>query len=68
MKFGILGGGYGLYGYLPALCELGFELHLLNRYKKIVYNRFELERYSNSLIYHDNEISLLNNINNLRLV
>ena len=65
MKFGILGGGFGLYGYLPALCELDFELHLLDRYKKSVYQRIELHKYASRLIYHDNEFSLIKNVNNL---
>lgn len=44
-KFGILGGGFGIYGYLPAVHELGFEILLLSRYKETVVRRVELREY-----------------------
>jgi hypothetical protein len=42
MKVGILGSGFGLYGYMPAFVGLGMEVFTLNRYKQKLESRPEL--------------------------
>ena len=42
MKTAILGGGFGLYGYLPALIECGADVVLPLRHKERVLERPEL--------------------------
>lgn len=42
MKVGILGSGFGLYGYMPAFLGLGMEVLTLNRYKRKIESRTEL--------------------------
>jgi predicted dehydrogenase len=43
--FTILGSGFGLYGYLPALVESGVEVALPLRYRPTLEKRSELTRY-----------------------
>jgi predicted dehydrogenase len=46
-RIGILGSGFGLYGYLPAIIEAGgTKIFLPNRYKKRFSARTELEKYA----------------------
>lgn len=46
-KFVILGGGFGLYGYLPAVLNIfGGRILLPSRYKKRFDSRIELKSYS----------------------
>jgi len=42
MKVGILGSGFGLYGYMPAFFGLGMEVSTLQRYKQKLDSRPEL--------------------------
>ncbi len=42
MKVGVLGGGFGLYGYMPAFLGLGMEVFTLSRYKQELEGRLEL--------------------------
>lgn len=43
---GILGSGYGLYGYLPAICQVFNEkIYLLNKAENILLSRPELTKY-----------------------
>ncbi|WJR80450.1 hypothetical protein [Bradyrhizobium sp. NP1] len=42
MRVTILGGGFGLYGYLPAVLGLGADVVLAERYRSIVARRVEL--------------------------
>jgi hypothetical protein len=42
MKVGILGGGFGLYGYMPAFVDLGMDVFTLSRYKQELESRPEL--------------------------
>lgn len=51
MITGILGGGFGLYGYLPALVELGDEILLPSRYKEKFDLRPELIWYKDSITF-----------------
>jgi hypothetical protein len=46
-RIGILGSGFGLYGYLPALIESGVKkIFLPNRYKETFFARSELQEYA----------------------
>jgi predicted dehydrogenase len=44
-RFTILGSGFGLYGYLPALLELGHRVALPIRYQSVVGGRQELSQF-----------------------
>lgn len=41
----ILGGGFGLYGYMPAAIANGYEVTTLERYKDFLLSREELRNY-----------------------
>lgn len=54
MKFVILGSGFGLYGYLPALAEEGISICLPENYKDKFIGRRELQRYEGNISwFHD---------------
>ena len=44
-KVGILGGGFGLYGYLPAFANLRFEIFTLSKYENFINKRPDLAKY-----------------------
>ena len=44
-KVGILGGGFGLYGYLPAFANLDFEIFTLEKYERFIRKRADLTKY-----------------------
>lgn len=58
-KFGILGGGFGIYGYLPAVHKLGFEILLLDRYEKKLIERAELRDFLPSIRFCESEEVLI---------
>ena len=62
MSIGILGGGFGLYGYLAAACELDWRVHTLTKYKEILKSRTELSSHLNSLTFHETENELLTSV------
>jgi len=59
LKISILGGGFGIYGYLPAACSLGWEVATLCRYKKTIQDRPELSNYYQSVQFVKSEAELL---------
>ena len=59
MKISILGGGFGIYGYLPAACSLGWEVATLARYSDAVRDRPELSSYYKSIQFIESEGHLL---------
>ena len=65
MKVGILGGGFGLYGYMPACLGLGWKVHTLRRYHDIIVNRPELQSYVSQIDFHDHEESLTSTVDTL---
>ena len=65
MKVGILGGGFGLYGYMPACLGLGWKVHTLRRYHDIIVNRPELQSYVSQIDFHDHEESLTSTVDAL---
>jgi predicted dehydrogenase len=44
-RFTILGSGFGLYGYLPALLDLGHRVALPTRYRSVIGARSELSQF-----------------------
>lgn len=58
-RFGILGGGFGLYGYLPAVQSLGFKPLLPLRYRELVLRRSEIEHLNSSIEYYEDETELI---------
>ncbi|MBR1130046.1 hypothetical protein [Bradyrhizobium iriomotense] len=49
--FTILGSGFGMYGYLPALIECGMKVALPERYRAVVGGRSELVQYESEVIW-----------------
>lgn len=49
--FTILGSGFGMYGYLPALVECGIKVALPERYRAVVSGRNELTQYVPDVIW-----------------
>jgi predicted dehydrogenase len=63
---GVLGSGFGLYGYLPALNSLGYKIHVLEKYRLgPILNRPELQNITPDLNFHSEEDSLLESIDYL---
>lgn len=63
---GILGGGFGLYGYLPATATLLKEpVLLLNKYKPIIGSRQELLNFKDQIIWLESEEELLQTADSL---
>ncbi len=61
MKVGILGSGFGLYGYLPALI-LGGKVQVLLpvRYKKKMFERSDVSRFTHQVRWLNDEEAVLN--------
>jgi hypothetical protein len=59
LKVAILGGGFGLYGYLPAAVSLGWEVTTLTKYSSKIYERIELSQFSNQIEFVDSEAELI---------
>jgi predicted dehydrogenase len=55
----IFGHGFGLYGHLPALAELGHDIYLPLRYRPAFDERAELETYRSTVHFIDDEATLL---------
>ena len=49
--FTILGSGFGMYGYLPALIECGMKVALPERYRSVIGGRTELVQYMPEVIW-----------------
>jgi hypothetical protein len=59
LNISILGSGFGIYGYLPAACSLGWKVTTLTRYKEKICKRDELSPYLPSITFVDSEFELL---------
>jgi predicted dehydrogenase len=55
----ILGSGFGLYGHLPALVELGHRVNVPARYRQAFESRPELGSYASSVHFEMKESELL---------
>jgi hypothetical protein len=58
----IIGSGFGLYGYLPAISDVCKKIYLNQRYKKNFSNRTELKKYSNKIIWYFSQNKIISNI------
>ena len=65
MKIAILGGGFGLYGYLPAAISIQSEVHLLYKYRVKLQSRKELCDLISKIVFHKDEKSLLQSVETL---
>ena len=59
MRFAILGSGFGLYGYLPALAGLGHSVVLPRRYHDVFYARRELLGFAEQIEWEPDETAAL---------
>lgn len=50
-KLLILGGGFGLYGYLPAALKANWDISTLERYRTSLYGRKELDNFANQISF-----------------
>lgn len=65
MSVGILGGGFGLYGYLPAAVLNGNAVVTLDRYKTEILNRPELKSYLTEIEFVEHEKFLVKIVDSL---
>lgn len=57
----IIGGGFGLYGYLPALIQFPtVDILLPSRYRNVLLARDDIRQYDERIFWHQDEINLLN--------
>jgi predicted dehydrogenase len=63
-EFGILGSGFGMYGYLPALLNSGHEVTTLSEYKAKLELRPELAKFIDQVTF-TSEQEILDNCENL---
>jgi hypothetical protein len=63
----IIGKGFGVYGYLPALIELNKKVLVLNEYKNLLLKREELRKYIEVINFCKNEEELFERSNNVVL-
>lgn len=61
MSWGIIGGGFGLYGYLPALAEEPScgQITTLERYRSFIRSRNDIAKYEGRVKFVKNESELL---------
>ncbi len=59
MKIGILGSGFGIYGYLPAVCKNFYSPIVLEKNRNKIDLRPELIQYKNRITYAECEKSLI---------
>jgi len=57
---GILGGGFGLYGYMPAALQSNYTTLVLSKYKEFIASHSILKDYLHQLKFIDSECELIN--------
>ncbi len=62
MKIGIFGGGFGLYGYVPASLENGWEVHTLEKYRSLIDSRPEIRKMLPRLVFHQDENQVIQQV------
>ena len=67
-KVGILGGGFGLYGYLPAFANLDFNIFTLSKYQKFIESREDLKKYYKNINFLTSEDEIYDEVNLLCFV
>ena len=65
MKIGILGSGFGLYGYLPAVCKNLWTPIILEKKRAVIESRPELIQYRKKILYVIDREELVENSNAL---
>jgi hypothetical protein len=65
MKIGIIGSGFGIYGYLPAVCNNSLTPIILEKNRDKIEERPELSKYNKRIIYVLNEKKLFENSSSL---
>ena len=60
-KVGILGSGFGLYGYLPCFLNNKYKVYTLLRYKKKILLRKDLRKYEKKINFVSDTNKLLVN-------
>mgnify|MGYP001212670852 FL=1 len=66
-KVGILGGGFGLYGYLPAFANLQFEIFTLSKYENFIKKRPDLSKYIDKVNFLNEEKELIKNVDYINI-
>ena len=65
-RFAILGSGFGLYGYMPALIAVGRgPVFTLERYRNVVRSRTELRKYEQRLVFVNQRDDLIAHCNRM---
>ena len=64
---GILGGGFGLYGYLPAFANLQFEIFTLSKYENFVKKRPDLFQYIDKVNFLNEEKDLIKKVDYINI-
>ena len=59
MNVALIGGGFGLYGYLPALVENGHNVITKEKYRSEIYSRTELGDYLDHVSFKGSEKEIL---------
>lgn len=59
MKIGILGSGFGLYGYLPALLHIGETVVMPARYRERLLERDDVRRHVGDVVWEEDESAVL---------
>lgn len=63
MNFLILGSGFGLYGYLPAILKNPKnKLYLSSKYKKFFNSRKDIRRFRNNIFWYKKVFKVLNKV------
>ncbi len=65
MNFLIIGSGFGLYGYLPAISNYSKKIYLNIEYKKFFSKRKELTKYTNKIIWYKDQKKIIKYIDYL---
>jgi len=63
--YGILGQGFGLYGYMPALFDLGKEVSTLSKYETFIKDRQDLNYLHQYINYFEEEEDLIKNCDSI---
>tara|TARA_Y100000590_G_scaffold38900_2_gene41701 strand:- start:1114 stop:1971 length:858 start_codon:yes stop_codon:yes gene_type:complete len=66
-KVGILGGGFGLYGYLPAFANLQYDIYTLSKYENYINKRPDLGRYIENINFLKEEKELINKVDYINI-
>ena len=66
-KVGILGGGFGLYGYLPAFANLQFEIFTLSKYENFIKKRPDLSKYIDKVNFLNEEKELIKKVDYINI-